>query len=61
MCGAKTDIEMHHVKHLNGKKPTGFISLISKLNRKQIALCKGCHDQVHAGRYNGLSINKKTI
>jgi hypothetical protein len=45
ICGAGNDTEMHHVRHLrkDGVKPTGFLSLMSKLNRKQIPICRSCH------------------
>jgi predicted HNH restriction endonuclease len=51
---------MHHVKHLrkDGNKPSGFLALMSKLNRKQIPLCTQCHQGVHAGLYNGLSLKE---
>ncbi len=58
ICGATENIEVHHVKHLrkDGKKPTGFLSLMSQLNRKQIPLCIPCHNKVHNGTYNGLKL-----
>ena len=49
---------MHHVKHLRkeGIKPIGFTALMSKLNRKQIPVCKSCHLKIHKGIYNELSL-----
>lgn len=51
---------MHHVKHLrkDGIKPTGFVSLMSKLNRKQIPVCKKCHLKIHKGDYNGMKLSE---
>lgn len=51
-------IEMHHVKHVRkqGYRYEGFHQQMSLLNRKQIPLCKGCHHRVHAGLYNGPSL-----
>lgn len=45
VCGKDGDTEMHHVKHLrkDGNKSTGFLELMSKLNRKQIPVCRTCH------------------
>jgi group II intron reverse transcriptase/maturase len=58
ICGTENDTEMHHVKHLRkeGVKPTGFLSLMSKLNRKQIPVCRSCHNKIHKGIYNGMAI-----
>jgi len=49
---------MHHVKHLrkDGVKPTGFLNLMSNLNRKQIPVCRSCHNKIHKGNYNGMAI-----
>lgn len=51
-------IEMHHVKHVRkeGFRYKGFHEQMSLLNRKQIPLCKNCHKKVHAGLYNGPSL-----
>lgn len=59
VCGSKERVEMHHVKHIR-KDPTsqtGFTSLMSALNRKQLPVCAPCHVQIHKGGYNGLSLN----
>ena len=51
-CGAfDVPIEMHHVrklKDLKGKKAWEAF-MISRL-RKTLALCKGCHNELHAGK-----------
>lgn len=49
---------MHHVKHLrkDGVKPTGFLELMSKLNRKQIPVCRKCHGKIHSGKYEGMAL-----
>ena len=51
-------IEMHHVKHVQkqGFRYKGFHEQMALLNRKQIPLCKNCYHQVHAGFYNGPSL-----
>jgi hypothetical protein len=33
---------------------------MSKLNRKQIPVCKPCHNKIHNGTYNDISIRKIT-
>lgn len=51
-------IEMHHVKHVRkqGFRYQGFAQQVALLNRKQIPLCKNCHRKVHAGLYDGPSL-----
>ena len=51
---------MHHVKHIrNGtEKPTGFQSIMAKLNRKQVPVCPTCHKNIHAGKYDGASLDE---
>jgi len=51
-------IEMHHVKHVRkeGFRYKGFHEQMALLNRKQIPLCKNCHKMVHAGLYDGTSL-----
>lgn len=60
ICGSSESIEMHHVRHLrkNSVVGTGFTALMSKLNRKQIPVCRSCHLKIHVGAYNGLSLNE---
>jgi len=51
-------VEIHHVKHVRkqGYRYMGFHQQMALLNRKQIPLCKNCHRKVHAGLYNGPSL-----
>ena len=51
-------IEMHHVKHVrkHGFRYKGFHHQMALLNRKQIPLCRCCHKRVHAGLYDGPSL-----
>jgi len=59
----ESPIEMHHVKHVkkNGYRYQGFHQQMALLNRKQIPLCKDCHKKVHAGLYNGPSLESLRI
>jgi predicted HNH restriction endonuclease len=49
---------MHHVKHIRkfNTKLKGFHELMSRLNRKQIPVCIDCHNKIHKGTYDGLSL-----
>jgi Type II intron maturase/Reverse transcriptase (RNA-dependent DNA polymerase) len=51
ICDASEDIVMeeHHVRHIRKTKVKGFTALMSKLNRKQVAVCKNCHHKIHQG------------
>jgi hypothetical protein len=51
-------IEMHHVKHVRkqGFRYKGFHEQMALLNRKQIPLSRHCHRTVHAGLYDGPSL-----
>jgi len=63
VCGAEGDIQMHHVKHLRkgGEKTTGFTKVMSMLNRKQFPVCPACHNNIHAGKYDGISLKELHI
>lgn len=59
ICGTPKGVEMHHVRHLRKmgiRKPTGFHAVMNALNRKQIPVCKGCHQKIHNGEYDGISL-----
>lgn len=57
VCGSSENIEVHHVRSLKKRPRKGnFLEdMMSKMNRKQVPLCKPCHQQVHSGRYDGKS------
>jgi group II intron reverse transcriptase/maturase len=60
-CGAIENIEIHHVRKLRDSskaiKADWLTSMMSRMNRKQIPLCKTCHINYHRGK---LTTNKKT-
>jgi hypothetical protein len=33
---------------------------MKQLNRKQIIVCKQCHIQIHAGKYDGIKMSELT-
>jgi len=53
------DIQMHHVKHLKDLNPklSPVDAIMAKLRRKQIPICHSCHVKIHAGKYDGKSLN----
>jgi nicotine oxidoreductase len=56
ICGKSKNIEMHHIKHLKKVKLIGFNEIMKGLNRKQIPVCKNCHNKIHKGLYDGLAL-----
>lgn len=61
ICGATENIEMHHTNSIKkiGKKVQGFNKILQQLNRKQIPVCKSCHNLITAGKYD--SIDPSTL
>lgn len=55
ICGAPSS-EMHHVRHLKDSKQGFSLRIMGLVNRKQIPVCLECHDSIHAGRYDGISL-----
>lgn len=58
VCGADTNIQMHHVnslKSIKDKNPT-FNLILKQLNRKQIPICQPCHVKITHGKYDGKSL-----
>lgn len=54
ICNSTTNIEMHHLKHLNKNKNKNYLTQIFiNINRKQVPLCQNCHNKVHKGIYDG--------
>ena len=53
-CGSTDNIEVHHVRKLRDSskaiKADWLTSMMSRMNRKQIPLCKTCHSDYHRGR-----------
>jgi len=60
VCGATKALEMHHVRALRkGEKDVRgdyFTSMMQRMNRKQITVCRSCHLTIHSGRYDGKSL-----
>ena len=50
---------MHHVRHIRkrGQQIQGFTLYLAAINRKQIPVCRQCHQDIHRGRYDGPSLS----
>jgi hypothetical protein len=59
-CGSLDNIEVHHVRKLRDSsraiKSDYLTAMMSRMNRKQIPLCKKCHIYYHRGK---LSIKRE--
>jgi len=65
ICGEtldKAQIVMHHVRHIRKlsqkRQATGFNRILRMLNRKQIPVCKACHEKIHRGQYDQLKLTE---
>lgn len=64
-CGSMVDVEMHHIKHVRKqaytmiKEPKTWEKIMSLRNRKQIPICRACHEDAHSGRYDGENLKLK--
>jgi group II intron reverse transcriptase/maturase len=60
ICGETRGIAMHHVRHvrkgLTSRGSKGFARVMAILNRKQVPVCMSCHNKIHRGEYDGLSL-----
>ena len=57
ICGALSNIEMHHRRPLKSSVTDNTLKgVIKNLTRKQIPLCRKCHLKVHLGSYDGPGI-----
>ena len=57
-CGTSEDLQVHHVKHIRtiDVDLNGFDKQMAAINRKQIPLCRNCHQRVHKGESDGMSL-----
>lgn len=53
-CGCTTNLQIHHVKKLSGlgKSKSSIPTIMATLGRKQVPVCKKCHNDIHSGRYD---------
>jgi group II intron reverse transcriptase/maturase len=63
LCGAK-GVEMHHIRKLadidrSGRRPKEpWEKIMAARRRKSIPVCEACHEDIHAGRYDRISLRK---
>ena len=63
LCGSTSQVEVHHVRHLkdlnrNGRQPRPrWMEVMAARRRKTLVTCRACHDQIHAGKYDGRKLS----
>jgi retron-type reverse transcriptase len=61
LCGSGDNLENHHIdpiKHAGDKFTgyKGFDKLVASLGRKQLTVCRTCHNKITYGKYDGVSL-----
>jgi hypothetical protein len=58
ICGSPELVEMHHIRHIRrrGQVLRGFALYLAALNRKQLPVCRSCHQDIHRGKYDGAKL-----
>ncbi len=61
ICASTYDLEMHHIKPIKKSKSKGklfnrFDQIVGSLGRKQICVCRTCHNKITHGQYNDTSL-----
>lgn len=53
-CGTTENIQIHHVKKLSrlDKSKSRLSIIMATLSRKQVPVCRKCHEDIHSGRYD---------
>ena len=64
LCGSTSQVEIHHIRHLKDLNSTGrrtrprWMEIMAARRRKTLAVCGSCHDQIHAGKYDGRKLSE---
>jgi hypothetical protein len=61
LCGMtdRDKLQVHHIRKLPSLRKTNHPTwkrVMLARNRKTLVVCQGCHDDIHAGRYDGPSL-----
>jgi hypothetical protein len=63
LCGSTLKVEVHHVRKLadlGGRNRSEWMRVMAARRRKSLVVCQSCHNQIHAGRYDGPAISKES-
>lgn len=55
VCGSETNIEIHHIRKPKDvlRHKDWLLQTMAKYLRKQVPVCKLCHQKIHLGNYDG--------
>jgi len=61
LCGGPDDIEVHHIRkladlHQKGRSHPKWMEVMAARRRKTLIVCRGCHDEIHLGRYDRAAV-----
>lgn len=61
ICASTEKLELHHINAIHKSKSKGklfnrFDQMVGSLGRKQICLCRICHNKVTHGEYSGIAL-----
>jgi predicted HNH restriction endonuclease len=59
------NVEVHHIrkiadlkkKYKGRNEPPKWVKEMIQRNRKTLVICSNCHDEIHAGTYDGKRVN----
>lgn len=64
LCGATESIQVHHIRKLKDvrkkyrdQEPPPWAAFMLGKRRKTVVVCQACHHSIHAGTYDGPSLN----
>lgn len=69
ICGSHEDVQVHHIKKLKDlrkkwqgrKAKPDWVKKMIALRRKTLVVCKRHHDEIHAGRYDGVKLDESLL
>jgi len=61
LCGGPDDTEVHHIHkladlHKKGRSRPKWMEVMAARRRKTLIVCRGCHDEIHYGRYDRAAV-----
>lgn len=56
ICESTELIQMHPIRHLNKDIKGNMVDVMRAMNRKQVVVCKPCHESIHRGLYDGINL-----
>ncbi|MBV7328561.1 hypothetical protein KFU94_09925 [Chloroflexi bacterium TSY] len=66
LCSSPDRVSVHHIRKLadikkkyrGWKDPPPWVRFMMERNRKTVVVCHRCHNDIHAGRYDGQKVSQ---